>query len=339
MSQVAGVHADVVELPTARRVDAGGLLAALESTALAAVRSAALACGHHVGRGDAAAADAAATDAMRQALSLAPGTGTVVIGEGEKDDAPMLFSGERLGRSERPAFDIAVDPLECTSLCADGLGGALTTIAFAPSGALWSPGPAHYMDKIVVSRAARDAIDLREDPEVNLERIARALGRRVPDLRVVVLDKPRHTELIARLRAVGVRVQTPSAGDVAGAVLAALPGSRVDVLMGVGGTPEGVLAACAVGALGGAVQGRIAPQRSGEAERVRAAGLDVARVLTTEDLVDGPALFAATGVTTGDLLRGPWAHHGMAFTQSIVVRSGSVRWIVEATSLHITKES
>ncbi|MEA2358864.1 MAG: fructose,6-bisphosphatase [Solirubrobacteraceae bacterium] len=313
------------------------LLEALEPAALAAVRAAALACQAHVGRGDAAAADAAATDAMRASLATAPGVGTVVIGEGEKDDAPMLFNGERVGTALGPAFDVAVDPLECTSLCAEGLAGALTTIAFAPAGTLWSPGPAHYMDKLVVQSEARDAIDLRDEPEVNLLRIAHALGRRVGDLRVLVLDKPRHQELIERLRATGARVATPSGGDVAGALLAALPGSGVDVLMGVGGTPEGVLAACAVRALGGAMQGRLAPQRSEEAERIEAAGLDVTQVLTAEDLAAEPALFAATGVTGGELLRAPWTDGAMTFTESILIRPGSVRRIVESTPT--TKES
>lgn len=327
MSGALGLPGEVLTVPA----EDGHVLDGLEPAALDAVRSASRACRHHVGRGDGRAADAAATDAMRASLSTVPGRGTVVIGEGEKDDAAMLFNDERLGSGKGPAFDIAVDPLECTSLCAQGLAGALTTIAFAPSGSLWSPGPAHYMDKLVVARDAADAIDLRDEPEANLARIARALGRRVADLRVLVLDKPRHGELIAQLRAAGARVQAPSAGDVAGAVLAALPGSPVDVLMGVGGTPEGVLAACAVRALGGAFHGRLAPQRPGEAARVDAAGLDVSRVLTTEDLVAAPALFAATGVTSGDLLRGPWTRNGMVFTESLVIRPDRVRWVVEAT--------
>jgi len=307
------------------------LLDALEPTALAAVRAAALACQPMVGRGSGRAADAAATDAMRAALASAPGSGTVVIGEGEKDAAPMLFDGQRIGPADGPAFDIAADPLECTQLCASGLPGALTTIAFAAPGSLWAPGPAHYMEKLVVSDAARDAIDLRDEPEVNLARIADALGRRVGATRVLVLDKPRHGELIARLRAAGARVQTPPAGDVAGAVLAALPGSGVDVLMGIGGTPEGILAACAVRALGGAMQARLAPQRPTEARRVAAAGLGVTEVLTADDLASGPALFAATGVSGGALLRAPWASDGLLSTESLLVRAGLVRWIVDST--------
>jgi fructose-1,6-bisphosphatase II len=307
------------------------LLDALESTALATVRAAALACRPMVGRGSGRAADAAATDAMRAQLASAPGSGTVVSGEGEKDAAPMLFDGERVGRRDAPPFDVAVDPLECTQLCATGLPGALTTIAFAPSGSLWSPGPAHYMEKLVVAHAARDAIDLRDEPEVNLVRIADALGREVGAMRVLVLDKPRHGELIARLRAAGAQVQTPTGGDVAGAVLAALPGSDVDALMGVGGAPEGVLAACAVGALGGAMHARLAPQRPNEARRVAGAGLDVAKVMTADDLATGPALFAAAGVTGGSLLRAPWVSHGLLCTESLLVRPGLVRRIVDST--------
>jgi fructose-1,6-bisphosphatase II len=307
------------------------LLDALEATALAAVRAAALACRPLIGRGSGRAADAAATDAMRAGLANAPGSGTVVSGEGEKDDAPMLFDGERVGRPEAPPFDVAVDPLECTQLCAAGLPGALTTIAFAAPGSLWPPGPAHYMEKLVVAYAARDAIDVRDEPEVNLARIGEALGRSVGDLRVMVLDKPRHGELIARLRAAGAQVQTPPAGDVAGAVLAALPGSDVDALMGVGGTPEGVLAACAVRALGGAMQACLAPQRPLEARRVAAARLDCSEVLSAEDLAGGPALFAATGVTGGALLRAPWVSDGLVSTESLLLRPGLVRFIVDST--------
>jgi fructose-1,6-bisphosphatase II len=187
------------------------------------------------------------------------------------------------------------------------------------------------MEKLVVAAPARDAIDLRDQPEVNLVRIADALGRSVADTRVVVLDKPRHTELIARLRAMGAQVQTPPAGDVAGAVLAALPGSEVDVLMGTGGTPEGVLAACAVRALGGAMQARLAPQRPAEAQRVADAGFDCNDILTVDDLVSGPALFAATGVTGGALLRAPWVTDGLVSTESLLVRPGHIRFIVDST--------
>jgi fructose-1,6-bisphosphatase II len=304
----------------------------LEPVALAAVRNAAIAAFAWAGRGDGKAADGAATEAMRETLGDVPGLGTVVIGEGEKDGAPMLYNGERVGTGSSPRFDIAVDPVEGTDLCASGQGGALTTIALAGDGALWSPGPAHYMDKLVVAAAARDAIDLRDEPERIVERVAAALGKRPCDLTVVVLDKPRHVELVARLRATGARVQTPSAGDVAGALLAALPGTDVDVLMGCGGTPEGVMAACAVKALGGGMQTRLAPQREPEAEAIAVAGLSTTEILEVDDLVQGSGLFAATAITGGTLdLRAPWRAGGWIFTQSLIVRPGSVRRIVEST--------
>jgi fructose-1,6-bisphosphatase II len=228
--------------------------------ALAATRAAAVAAARWAGGGDAHAADGAATAAMRTVLDQAPGSGTVVTGEGAKDEAPMLADGERLGRGGR-GFDIAVDPLECTDFCARGLPGALATIAVAPPGALWSPGPAYYMDKLVVGTRARAAASLDDEPETIVAQVAAALGKPVGQLRVVVLDKPRHSELIARLRATGACVSTPSAGDVAGALAVLLPDGGADMLLGIGGTPEGVLAACAARALGGDLQGRLAPQR------------------------------------------------------------------------------
>lgn len=304
----------------------------LEPLALSAVRNAALAAYQWAGRGDGKAADAAATEAMREALGHAHVLGNVVIGEGEKDGAPMLYNGEKVGEGDEVSFDIAVDPVEGTDLCAGGQSGALTTIAFAGVGGLWSPGPAHYMDKLVVGPQARDAIDLRDEPERVLKRVAQALGKRPRDMTVIVLDKPRHEELIATLRAAGARVQTPTAGDVAGALLAALPGTGVDLLMGCGGTPEGVMAACAVKGIGGGMQTRLAPQREAEAEAVAAAGLSTTEILEVDDLVKGHSMFAATAITGGTLgLRAPWRAGGWTYTQSLIVRSGSVRRIVEST--------
>ncbi len=306
-------------------------VAALEPVALAATRAAALACQQHLGSGDPIAADGAATSAMRAVLAAAPGSGTVVIGEGEKDGAPMLFNGECLGDGTGPAFDIAVDPLEGTMLCARGLLGALTTIAIARRGALWSPGPAFYMDKLVVGPGARGAMDITRSPEENVTRVADALGRPASELRVVILDKPRHVELIARVRGLGARVTTPSDGDVAGALAALLPGGDADLLMGIGGTPEGVMTACAARALGGDMQGRLAPQREDEAARVHAAGLDVERPLSIGDMVAGPAFFIATGVSGGGLLRAPWRERGATLTESLVIADGAIRHVVEAT--------
>jgi len=310
------------------------MVGGLEPLALAAVRQAAIAAWDWAGRGDGKAADSAATEAMRDVLGHVPGRGTVVIGEGEKDNAPMLFNGEQVGTDSSPCFDIAVDPVEGTDLCADKLPGALTTIGMAGEGKLWSPGPGHYMDKLVVGAAARDAIDLREDPERIVERVAAALGKPTRDLTVLILDKPRHDELVQRVRATGASVRLPSAGDVAGALLAAMPDTGVDLLMGIGGTPEGVMAAAAVKELGGAMQTRLAPQSEAEAEAVAAAGYSTDEILEVDDLVDGPAIFAATAITGGTLgLHAPRNIAGWIQTHSLLVRPGLFRRIVESTPM------
>jgi fructose-1,6-bisphosphatase II len=298
-------------------------LALLETVALAATHEAALACQPFVGRGDKHAADAAATEAMRRALAQAPGIGTVVIGEGEKDGAPMLYNGEQLGTGG-PAFDIAVDPLECTTFCAKGLPGSLATIALAEGGALLRPGRSHYMEKLVAPPAARDAIDITDAPEVRLARVAGALGKDMVELRVVVLDKPRHVELIERLRRAGAAVTTPSDGDVAGALEALLPSGEADLLMGVGGTPEGVMTACAASALGAGMQARLAPQSDSEAHALVEGGFDSDRVYDLDDLVDGSAFFVATGVTGGSLLARPRSPDGRFVTESLVISERGV---------------
>ncbi len=304
-------------------------LATLAPYALAATRDAAIACQSWVGHGEPKEADGAATEAMRAVLGEAPGTGTVVIGEGEKDEAPMLHNGECVGTGAGVAFDIAVDPLECTSFCAAGLPGALATIAFAEADSMWVPGPALYMDKLVVGPKARDVIDIRAEPEENLEKIADALGKGVEELRVVVLDKPRHEELIGRLRKAGAAVSAPADGDVAGALDALLTAGDADVLMGVGGTPEGVMTACAVRSLGGGMQGRVAPQSDEEAEACADAGLETDRVLELSELVAGDCLFAAAGVSGGSLLRSPWRVDDDWGTESILIAPGAVRRIIE----------
>jgi fructose-1,6-bisphosphatase II len=301
-------------------------IAVLEAVALAATRDAAIACQPVVGRGDKHAADAAATRAMRWALAEAPGLGTVVIGEGEKDGAPMLYNGERVGVGGL-AFDIAVDPLECTTFCAKGLPGSLSTIAFAEGGALLRPGPSHYMEKLVAPPAARDAIDIADSPETRLARVAHALGKDIAELRVVVLDKPRHAGLIERLRRAGASVTTPSDGDVAGALEALLPSGEADLLMGVGGTPEGVMTACAASGLGAGMQARLAPQSDAEASALARAGLDADRVYDLEDLVAGPAFFVATGVTGGPLLARPRMIDGAFVTESLVVSERGARLV------------
>ncbi len=304
------------------RGDETGLLELLEPVALDAVRLSAAAAARWSGRGDGKAADGAATNAMREVLEQAFPRGTVVTGEGAKDDAPMLEPGEQLG-GEGPLYDIAVDPLECTDLCAAGLGGSLTTIGVAAHGTLYQPGAAYYMDKLVVGAAARDALDLEAGPLENARRIARALGIALDELRVVVLDKPRHGELVRDLRAAGARVSTPPAGDVAGALAAVLADGDADVLMGIGGTPEGVMTACAVRALGGGMQARLAPQRDDEARALADAGVDLDLILSLEDLAAGPTLFAAAAVT-GGLVPAPETEGENLRVHTILVAAGEV---------------
>lgn len=300
------------------------LLRLLAPIALGAVQSAAVAASLWRGRGDGEAADGAATSAMRAALVQGGPVGTVVTGEGEKDDAPMLASDEQLG-GEGPAYDVAVDPLECTSLCAAGLPGALTTIAMAARGAMHFPGPAFYMDKLVVGPAARDVLDLERGSLDDARRIAKALGVPLSELRVAVLDKPRHAELVRDLRAAGARVMTPTAGDVADALAAVLDDGVADVLMGIGGTPEGIMTACAARALGGGMQARTAPQLEDEAAALAAAGVDLDAILELDDMVSRPALFAAAGVTGGDLLPAPQPHPDGLLGHTLLVTSGEAR--------------
>ncbi len=308
--------------------DAGGV-GDFAGLALAAARAAALACGPWVGRGSPKDADAAATDAMREVLASGPGSGTVVVGEGAKDEAPMLYHGECLGQGGRE-FDIAVDPLECTHLCAKGLPDALATIAFAERGSMADLGVSFYMDKLVTGRAGGGVLDIECEPEENLERLSEALGKPIENLRVMVLDKPRHAELIGRVHAAGARVTSPPDGDVAASLAALLPGGEADLLMGVGGTPEGVMTACATSALGGWMQARLAPRSDDESEALSGAGLDAGRVLEVDDLVSGESVFVATGVTGGPLLRRPWTVEGQPWTESMVISAGGVQRIAEA---------
>jgi len=297
--------------------------------ALTATRAAALACVPWAGRGRPKDADAAATEAMRQVLDSATGRGTVVVGEGAKDEAPMLYDGEQLGQGERE-FDIAVDPLECTHLCAKGLPGALTTISIAERGAMATLGTSFYMDKLVAGRAAGGALDIEREPEENLASMSEALGKPIDALRVVVLDKPRHEDLIGRLHAAGAQVTSPPDGDVAGALEALLPGGGADLLMGVGGTPEGVMTACITSALGGYMQARLAPRSDEESEALSDAGLEPGKILALQDLVRGGSVFVATGVSGGPLLRAPWVADGQDWTESMVISAGSVQRIREA---------
>ncbi|MBI4637562.1 MAG: class II fructose-bisphosphatase [Candidatus Rokubacteria bacterium] len=303
---------------------AGGLDPSLGLALVRVTESAALAAARWIGRGQKAAGDGAAVDAMRRALAHVAIDGVVVIGEGEKDEAPMLFNGEIVGSGRGPAVDIAVDPIEGTSLLAQSRPDAIAVIAVAPRGTMWSPGPAFYMSKLVVGAEAREAIEpgsLTLPVAKTLAAIAEAKRTAVEALTVYVLDKPRHAALITEILAAGARVVSRTEGDVMGALLAATPRSGVDVLMGTGGTPEGVIAATAVRALGGTMLVRLAPQKPGEREAVLASGVDLDRVLTERDLVrSADVLFAATGVTDGVLMRGVRYTASGAITDSILIR-------------------
>jgi fructose-1,6-bisphosphatase II len=291
---------------------------------------AAMGAGRWIGRGDKNSADQAAVDGMRLMLDTVQMNGTVVIGEGEKDEAPMLYNGERVGSGTGPEVDVAVDPLEGTRLCATGQPNAIAVMAVAERGSMFFPGAAFYMEKIAVGPEAAGAIDIEASPAENVRRVAQAKGVGPSDISVVVLDRDRHERLIADLREAEARVLLIRDGDVAPAIAAARPDSGVDMVMGIGGTPEGVIAAAAIKCVGGAIQGRLAPQSDSEREQLAEAGFDLSRVLTTDDLVSGQYVFvAASGVTTGALLRGVRYTRNGAITDSIVMRSrsGTVRMI------------
>ncbi len=283
-----------------------------------------------IGRGDKIAADQAAVDAMRLMINTVSMRGVVVIGEGEKDEAPMLYNGEAVGDGTGPEVDVAVDPLEGTRLTALGMPNAIAVIAVAERGTMFFPGAALYMDKIAVGPGAADAIDIEVSPTENLERVAEAKGVGVNDLTVVVLERERHDDLIAELREAGARVNLIRDGDVAPAIAAAQAGTGVDLLMGVGGTPEGVISAAAIKCLGGAMHGKLWPRNQEERQQLLDAGYELDAVLTADDLVQGDDVFvAATGVTSGALLRGVRVVRDRVETESIVMRSrsGTVRRI------------
>jgi fructose-1,6-bisphosphatase II len=292
--------------------------------------AAALAAPRWMGRGDKNAADQAAVDAMRAMLDTVAMRGVVVIGEGEKDEAPMLYNGEEVGEGGGPDVDVAVDPLEGTRLTALGQPNAIAVIAAAERGSLFFPGAAVYMEKIAVGADAIHVIDINASPAENVAAVAKAKDRRVTDIRVTVLERERHEDLIGELREAGARVNLIRDGDVAPAIAAARPETGVDMLYGVGGTPEGVISACALKCVGGGIQAKLWPRDDGERQALVDAGYDVDRVLTTDDLVRSDNVFvAATGVTTGALLRGVRYVRDGAITDSIVMRSrsGTVRRI------------
>lgn len=292
--------------------------------------AAALASARWLGRGDKNAGDGAAVDAMRISFDTLPIQGTVIIGEGEKDNAPMLYNGEHLGSGEGPALDVAVDPVEGTNLLAYGRPNAISVVGVAPEGTMFNPGPSFYMQKLVVPQAARDVVDLDAPVQVNLDHIATALGKTVHDLVVFVLDKPRHKKLIQDIRAAGARIQLHTDGDVAGALMAVDFRSEVDVMMGTGGTPEGVLAACAIKGIGGQIFARLDPQTFVEKENILNTGIDIREILTVDSLVrSDECSFAATGISGGTFLKGVRYEDGKAVTHSMIIRgkTGTLRFM------------
>ncbi len=303
--------------------------------------AAALAASRWMGRGDKEGADGAAVNAMRIVLSSIAMDGVVVIGEGEKDNAPMLFNGERIGDGTPPKADIAVDPIDGTTPTALGRGGALAVIAMSEEGTMFDPGPCVYMEKLAVGPRAIGAIDITRPVAENLEAVAKAKGTSVRDVTAVILDRPRHTEIIGEIREAGARIRLITDGDVAGAIATAWPESGVDILFGVGGTPEGVIAAAALKSMGGEIQGRLWPRDDSERSAALDAGYDLDKVLTTDDLVRGDnCFFAATGITDGELLHGVRYNEAGAITQSLVMRSksGTVRLISAHHPLHKLSE-
>lgn len=292
--------------------------------------AAAMAAGRWVGKGDKNGGDGAAVDAMRQLISSVSMRGVVVIGEGEKDEAPMLFNGEEVGNGEGPFCDVAVDPIDGTTLMAKGMPNALAVLAVAERDAMFDPSAVFYMEKIAVGPDSADVIDITAPVAENIRRVARAKETDVADVTVCVLDRPRHEQIVAEIREAGARISFISDGDVAGAIAAARPSSGVDMLYGVGGTPEGIITAAALKCMGGEIQGRLWPTDDAEREKALAAGHDLDKVLTTAELVRGEnVFFCATGITDGPLLRGVHYRAGGATTQSIVMRSksGTVRLI------------
>jgi fructose-1,6-bisphosphatase II len=295
-----------------------------------ATESACLAAARWVGRGDKNGADNAAVEAMRLSLSTVAMDGIVVIGEGEKDDAPMLFNGEHVGDGSAPLVDVAVDPIDGTTLTAQGKTNALAVIAVADRGSMFDPGPSFYMDKIAVGPDAAGAIDITASASQNLRWIAKSKGEEVRDLTVIILDRPRHADLIAEVRASGCRIRLITDGDVYGSVATCWPDAGADVLFGIGGTPEAVISAAAMKAMGGEIQARLAPQSDAERTAMLDAGYDLDLVLGQDDLIKSDnCFFAATGLTDGALLRGVRFDSRGARTQSLVMRSrsGTVRMI------------
>jgi fructose-1,6-bisphosphatase II len=292
--------------------------------------AAAMAAARHVGMGDKIRADQAAVDAMRHVLGGVEMDGLVVIGEGEKDEAPMLYNGERIGNGRPPETDIAVDPIDGTTLTAKGQGGAVAVIAVGERGSMYNPGPIVYMEKLAVGPSGNGVVDIRLPIDKNLRALAKAKRCTVAELTAVVLDRPRHEEIIGEIRQAGARINLIGDGDVAGAIACAMPNSGIDILFGIGGTPEGVIAAAALKAMGGDLQGRLYARDEEERALAVAEGYDLDAILGLDDLVKGDnCFFAATGITTGELLKGVGYVNNTVTTQSLVMRSrsGTVRMV------------
>ena len=286
--------------------------------------TAAVAASAWVGRGDKDAADGAAVAAMRKMINTVDMQGLIVIGEGEKDNAPMLHNGEQVGNGNGPMCDVAVDPIDGTTLTSNGLNGAVSVIALAPRGSMFDPKDVYYMNKIVTGPEAASVIDITVPAGENVRRVAKAKGVDVSDITVIVLDRPRHDDLLKELRAAGARIRLIRDGDVAAAIETARPDTGIDILMGIGGTPEGVVTAAAMRALGGVIQGQLHPRSDGERESAKNAGYDLSKVYTTNDLVSSDdVFFSATGITDGELLKGVRHTAFGAVSHSLVVRGRS----------------
>ena len=292
--------------------------------------AAAMASARWVGRGDKNGADGAAVHAMRTLINSVSMRGVVVIGEGEKDNAPMLFNGEEVGDGTGPAVDVAVDPIDGTRLCANGMPNAVSVLAVAERGSMYDPSAVFYMTKLATGPEAAAVVDINAPPAANIAAVAKAKGISRGDVTVVILDRPRHEGLIAAVRAAGARIHLITDGDVAGAIMAARPDTGIDLMLGVGGTPEGIIAACALKCLGGVIQGKLAPKDDAERHKALDAGHDLSRVLTTDDLVSSDdVFFSATGITDGELMAGIRYKPGGLTTHSLVMRSrsGTIRSI------------
>jgi fructose-1,6-bisphosphatase II len=328
MTETAG---PAVPAPLAPAFEAPDRNLALELVRV--TEAAAMAAGRWVGRGDKNGADGAAVNAMRTLIGTVSMDGVVVIGEGEKDEAPMLFNGEHVGDGSGAECDVAVDPVDGTRLCALGMGNALSVLAVSPRGSMFDPSAVFYMEKLATGPHAAEVVDIRLPAAENVRQVAKAKQESPSDVTVVILDRPRHADLVEEIRSTGARIKFITDGDVAGAIMAAREGTGIDLLVGIGGTPEGIIAACAIKTLGGVIQGRLWPKDDDERQKALDAGHDLDRVLTTDELVRGEdVFFVATGVTDGEMLKGVrYGGRGTVRTESIVMRSrsGTIR-VVES---------